>query len=591
MSVTATTDPVRLAVLTNRMQAIVRQMLNTVYRTGRSGVINTARDVIACIVTREDEMLAMGDSLPIMTMAGPDLVTGWARRYHPSVRAGDAFLHNSPYEGNSHTGDHALLVPVVDADGELHCWVYVKAHLADVGNSLPTTAMPGARDVYEEGALVFSCAKVQSDYRDVEDVMRMCTARIRVPEMWRGDYLAMLGAVRTAERELLALGEEIGWGGLHDYMRDWLDHSERRMASAVEALPSGARTGVTRFDAQALPGVEEGLEIRARVEVRGEEGMIEVDCRDNPACVPCGINLTEATSQAAVRLAVFNSLGGEVPVNGGSFRRIRILLRENCVAGIPVHPYSCSMATTGIANRLSGAVQLAFSQLGEGLGMAEPGAAYAAADSIISGRDPRHGGAPFVNLPVLGATGGPAGPHADGWLLLVAGAGGMMLRDSTEMDELLHPIRIEQDRIVTDSEGAGRLRGSPANLVEYGPVGATIELVCSAEANESAPLGARGGGSAPVSHQYKRAADGTLAPVPSPSVVTLGPGEAIVSYSSGGGGYGPPHEREIERVLRDIAEGYVSRGRAAEVYGVAVDADGKLDAAATAALRSAATGA
>lgn len=588
MSVATETDPVRLAVLTNRMQAIARQMLNTVYRTGRSGVINTARDVIACVVTREDEMLAMGNSLPIMTMAGPDLVTKWARRYHPVVRAGDAFLHNSPYEGNSHTGDHGLLAPVVDSDGELRCWVYVKAHLADVGNSLPTTAMPSARDVYEEGALVFSCAKVQSGYRDVEDVMRMCTARIRVPQMWRGDYLAMLGAVRSAEHELLALGEEIGWDALHDYTRDWLNHSERRMAAAIAALPSGVRTGTTRYDAQALPGVEQGLEIRARVDVRSEEGVVEVDCRENPDCVPCGVNLTEATAQSAVRLAVFNSLGREVPVNGGSFRRIQILLRENCVAGIPVHPHSCSMATTGVANRLSGAVQLAFAQLGEGFGMAEAGAAYVAADSIISGRDPRHNGEPFVNLPVLGATGGPAGPNADGWLLLVAGAAGMMLRDSTEMDELLHPIRIEQDRIVPDSEGAGRLRGSPSNLVEYGPVGTTIELVCSAEATESAPLGARGGASAPVTHQYKRATDGKLTPVPSPSVVTLAPGEAIVSYSSGGGGYGPPHERDVERVLYDIAEGYVTREHAAAVYGVAVGADGTLDAAATAALRSAA---
>jgi N-methylhydantoinase B len=576
------TDPLRLAVLTNRMQGIVRQMANTMYRTGRSGVINTARDVIACIVTREDELIAMGESLPIMTMAGPDLVTRWTRHFHPVVRAGDAFLHNSPYHGNSHTGDHGVLAPVVDQEGTLHFWVYVKAHVADSGNSIPTTVTPGARDVYEEGALVFPCVKTQSGYEQINDVLRMCQTRIRVPEMWTGDYLAMVGAVRTAERELLTLAGEVGWDALHAYSEDWLAYSESRMAAAIAELPAGRATAETRYDAQPLPGVEEGLRIRATVEVRPDEGLVEVDCRDNPDCVPCGINLTEATAQAAVRLAVYSSIGRDVPANGGAFRRIRILLRENCVCGIPVHPACCSTATTGVANRLAGAVQIAFAELGDGLGSAEAGGCFAASDSIISGRDPRRGGAPFVNLPVVGVTGGPATPHSDGWLQFVGGAAGMMLRDSTEMDELLHPIRIDEDRLIPDTEGPGRFRGALSNYVEYGPVGTSLELVCAAENTESPALGAAGGGPALIGYQHKRLVDGSLETVDSPSIITLGPGETIVSYSSGGGGYGPPHEREVARVHRDVVEGWVTRERAAAVYGVVIDDAGDVDLGATA---------
>lgn len=578
-------DPLRLAVLTNQMQGIVRQMLNTMYRAGRSGVINTARDVIACIVTPEDELLVMGESLPIMTMAGPDLVTRYAREVHPVFRAGDAFLHNSPYHGNSHTGDHSVFAPVVCPEGILRFWVYVKAHVADTGNSLPTTVMPHARDLYEEGSLVFPAVKVQSDYRDNEDILRMCRSRIRVPEMWVGDYMAMIGAVRTAEQELLKMGAELGWDALREYSSEWLDYGERRMAAAIEGLPSGTRTAETLFDPQPFAGLDDGLKIQATIDVRSDEGIIEVDCRDNPDCVPAGINLTEATSQAAVRLAVYSSIGCEVPVNGGAFRRIKILLRENCVCGIPVHPISCSAATTGIANRLSGAVQLAFADLQDGLGMAEAGGSFAAADSIISGRDPRRNGEPFVNLPVLGITGGPATPLSDGWLMYVGGALGMMLRDSAEMDELLHPILIQEDRLIADSEGPGRFRGTPSNYVEYGPVGTSLELVCGAENTVSPAKGTHAMGTAQVSHQYKRLRDGSLEPVVSPSLVTLQPGERIVSYSSGGGGYGPPYEREVARVRHDVLEGYVTRDRAEEVYGVVLDDDGVVDETATAARR------
>ncbi len=578
-------DPVRLAVLTNRMEGIVRGMLNTMYRTGRSGILNTARDVIACIVTPDDEMLACAESLPIMTLAGPELVTPWLREWHPGAKAGDAFLHNSPYHGNSHAGDHSVFAPVVDDAGQVRLWVCVKAHVADCGNSLPTTCQPSARDVYEEGSLIFTGVQVQSEYETLDDILRMCQVRLRVPEMWTGDFLAMLGAVRTAERELLELGREVGWDALDTYATEWLDYSEGRMASAIRQLPGKTATASTRYDAQPLPGVEQGLTIKATVAVDAEEGSIEVDCRDNADCVPCGINLTEATAIAAVRFAILNSLPGDIPINGGSFRRLKILLRENCVAGIPRHPASCSMATTGVATRLTGAVQIAFADLGEGLGMAEAGGMFAASDSIISGWDPRRGGEYFVNLPVIGATGGAAGPHADGWLLQVGGAAGMMLRDSTEMDELLHPIRIEQDRLVPDTEGPGRMRGALSNYVEYGPVGTSLELVCATESAESPALGARGGQKALVAHQYKRLHDGSTEVVLSPSVVVLAAGESIVSYSSGGGGYGPPHERDSAAVLHDIREGYVSRERAKSVYGVAIDDDGEVDAEATAEAR------
>ena len=63
-------------------------------------------------------------------------------------------------------------------------------------------------------------------------------------------------------------------------------------------------------------------------------------------------------------------------------------------------------------------------------------------------------------------------------------------------------------------------------------------------------------------------------------------GERIASFTTGGGGYGSPAERDPEMVRRDVCEGYISVERAREVYGVYVDDAGKLDAAQTVALRA-----
>ena len=203
-------DGAQLAVLSNRFAAIVRKMQNTLARSGRSGVLNTARDFSCCILTAGGDILMTAESLPIHVTGGPDLQAASMIEFFPEPRAGDAYLHNSPYHGNTHPADHSLLVPVVDADGVHRFTVLAKAHQADCGNSVPTTYMVSARDVYEEGALIFPAVQVQRDYEDIQDVLRMCEMRIRVPEQWRGDYLALVGTVRIGERARPRAGRGAG---------------------------------------------------------------------------------------------------------------------------------------------------------------------------------------------------------------------------------------------------------------------------------------------------------------------------------------------------------------------------------------------
>jgi N-methylhydantoinase B len=58
--------------------------------------------------------------------------------------------------------------------------------------------------------------------------------------------------------------------------------------------------------------------------------------------------------------------------------------------------------------------------------------------------------------------------------------------------------------------------------------------------------------------------------------------------SSGGGGWGDPRRRAPLLVARDVQDGIVSVTAARDLYGVAVDASGKLDTNTTSRLRAAA---
>src|SRR5260221_13953239 len=172
-------DGVRLAILNKRFETVVRKMANTLLRTGRSGVLNSARDFSCCIVTADHKLVTAAECYPIHVLRGADLMSRAMKQFHPGVRKGHAFLHNSPYHGNTHAADHVILVPVVDDAGTHQFTVLVKAHMADCGNSIPTTYMGNARDVYHEGALIFPAVRIQQAFQDNEDILRMCEMRIR----------------------------------------------------------------------------------------------------------------------------------------------------------------------------------------------------------------------------------------------------------------------------------------------------------------------------------------------------------------------------------------------------------------------------
>lgn len=580
-------DPILAAVLANRFEAIVREMMNTLFRAGRSSVLNMARDFSCCVVTADDQLLAAAEGLQVHVL-GAGFQTASMRELHPDLAEGDAFLHNDPFLGNTHTADHTLLVPVF-AGGEHVFTVSAKAHQADCGNSQPTTYMPFATDLYEEGGLNFPCVRVQRDNQDLPDIIRMCRRRIRVPEVWYGDYLASLGAVRIGERRIKELIDEHGLDVVRAFQVWWLDYSERRMAQAVAELPAAEIEAESVHD--PLPDLEDGVKVKVKIGIDPEDKRINVDLSDNIDCVPAGINLSKSCATAGAVIAVFNCIEADVPRNAGSFRRIDVVIREGSAAGGLKFPFSSSMSTTNLLNRLINAAQSSFAQLGDGFGLAEGGGALGVGWGVYSGIDDRNG-EPYINQAVIGNNGGPGGPRCDGWVTYaMPDCAKTVYIDSVEVIEQKYPLHFEKVRLLTDSGGAGRYRGGPASEVVFGPARKNeMQVFYAADFAERPPRGVLGGMSGRGAEAARVGTDGTEVPLPPMGGADLAPGERIRGIEAGGGGYGDPLDRDLELVIEDALEGWVSLESAEQIYGVVVAGsidDGSLtaDPSATASLR------
>lgn len=583
-------DPYLTAIIANRIDGIVREMTHTLLRAARSAVINSARDFSCSICTGDNHLLAAAEGLPIHIF-GSHMQTRTMTEFHKGdIREGDCYLHNDPYTGNTHAADHTFLVPVF-FEGEHLFTTVAKAHQADIGNALPTTYSAGARDQYEEGALIFPAVRVQRDYQMEDDIVRMCRSRIRVPSQWYGDFLAGIGCARVGERRLKELCEKYGRERIKQFIRDWFDYSEQRMIAAIRKLPAATLTNTGAHDpfGSLLP---DGIPLKVTVNIRPEEAMIDLDLTDNVGNVDCGFNESEACATSSTIAGVFNSIDSTVPRNSGSFRRVSVALKDGSVAGRPQFPHSCSVATTNIADRLINIVQSSFAQIGDGFGLAEGGLGMGAGFAVVSGKDDRSADGAYVNQLIIASAGGPGAPGADGWpTYALPVVGGLMYRDSVEIDELKHPMEFRFLRMVPGTAGAGRHRGAPAMELAYGPTHSAMDVLWPCDGTHYAPKGVRGGQDGTCARHFHVRPDGSESELPNIVNVQLQPGEYVRGNHTAGGGYGNPLERDPRRVLKDVLEGYETEVRARDVYGVvftgtAADETLAIDAAATSACRA-----
>lgn len=580
-------DLFTMVVLRRRFEAIIREMINALFKSGRSGVLNTAMDFSCSLTDSSFQSISLALGIPVHVGAIDLIPRAVAEKFGSTMRPGDCFVNNSGYLGNTHCADFTVCAPVFVGD-EIVFYVIARAHLGDMGFPSPTTYSPGARDVYEEG-LILPCVRIQREYKDVDEVLDICRANIRVPDQFFGDYLAVLAAVRTGEARLVELCRRYGLGMVRAFIAEFQDYAERMADQAIRKLPKGSVTKEIFYDSevQELP---DGIPVRATLTVDPGEGIITVDLRDNIDNLPLGINLTESTTTAACLTAVLNVLGSDVPRCTGAFRRVRIEMREGSAIGKPRFPAATSAATTNLCHALIPHIQSMFGMLRPDLGTAYGTIGMPGSCAVVSGTDPRVGNQAFVNQIIMGYWGGPAMHGHDGWLTYGSGASqGILWQSSVEVVEQQQPILVERLEIRQDSGGAGEWEGAPGADCTFRVRANAVRFAVNSASRQFPPPGVQGGGSGAPMRISWRGENGEGGDLPISVDVTLAAGQRLVSEGCGGGGFGHPSRRDPEKVRWGVVEGWISEARAYDVYGVVLSNEGgdlAVDLAGTAARRA-----
>ena len=130
------------------------------------------------------------------------------------------------------------------------------------------------KDMFDEGAIDWPCIKIQKDYKDVADIIKIAMMRNRVPDMWYGDYLACVGSSRVGEKRLEELCKEYGNDIIKDFCEAYQDYGAKRMKEELKTLPKGHYEYDIKAD--AIEGVIPEVNIHIICDTKPEEGMYRI---------------------------------------------------------------------------------------------------------------------------------------------------------------------------------------------------------------------------------------------------------------------------------------------------------------------------
>lgn len=556
-------DAITLEILWKRLISIMDEVDLAVIRTSFSTIVGESRDFACILLNERGESLAQSTfSTPNFTVTLPVTVKEFVRRFPvETLQEGDVLATNNPWIASGHLPDFSIATPVFFR-GRVVAFMGTVAHLADIGGRL---GYFDARDVFEEGFRL-PPVKLFSAGQPDEVLLEVLAANVRVPDMVIGDIHAIIGAQRVGVRRLQEFLEDSHLTDLRRLSHEIHGRSEAAMRAAISAIPDGMYR-----DEIVVDGYKKPVTIRCALEVARD--TIHVDYTgSSPQTAEAAINVVEAATFAATIYPLKCSLVPDIPNNEGLFRPVQVYAPPGSILNcrFPAAVRSRSKVSFHLHSAIYKALAAVIPekvQAGSGAFWSFTAHGYDELDTPFSVH--------FLPWGGIGAT-----DVLDGLSTTAFPLNGSAT--PAEIVENNSPLTIRRRELMPDSGGAGRHRGGLGQRVVVGSISerpATVAV--RPDKLRYPPIGLLGGADAPPGRCRLNGED-----VTADTPFQFARGDELVMEIPGGAGFGPPRERAIEDVERDLLQGLVTAEAATLEYRAASDpATGRMDQAKAVELR------
>jgi N-methylhydantoinase B len=492
-------DPVKLEIFKSLYSSVAEEMGVSLKRSAFSPNIKERRDYSCAVFNQDGTLIAQGDHMPVHLGSMPMSVRAALETI--DLAPGDIVVLNDPYAGGTHLPDVTMVAGVfVDAATRRHgdtartrrsprhsvapsprplFYVANRAHHADIGGATPGS-MGRADEIYQEG-LRIPPVRLMIDGRVNEDVMRLISANVRIPEEREGDLTAQLGAIATGQHRLLEIVGRYGFKEANAYATHLINYTAEMMRRVIRDLPDGVYEAEDFLDDDGYSN--EPVRIRVRIEIAGDHA--DVDFAGSSPQVRGPINAVEAITVSAVYYVFRCLIPRPVPASWGIMQPIKVTAPIGTVVNARP-PAAVAGGNVETSQRIVDTVLLALSKSGA----AVPAASQGTMNNLtIGGTDSRTGRQFAYYETVAGGMG--ARPGLDG----IDGIHTHMtnsLNTPAEALEYAYPMRVVEYSIRPESGGGGQFQGGDGIVREIKLL-SDAQVTILSDRRKTRPYGLNGG--------------------------------------------------------------------------------------------------
>ena len=557
MQTPAQIDPIRFEVVRNALVEATEEMASALRRSAYSTNIKTRQDFSCAFFDRRLRTVAQAFTQPNHLGSMVQTVARAVERYGPeNLGPGDHIVVNQPHTGGVHLNDIVVLSSVY-YNGEVFGYVACLAHHVDVGGGAPAS-IGAFQEVYQEGVII-PPVKLMRDGQINGDVFDLIMAQVRAKRETAGDFRAQIAANNTGIRRLTTLLDRLSPETVSLYVDELIAYTDRRTRVELAKLPAGIYVADGYLDSDGY--TDDPVHLVVKVVIDDDGVLFDFTGFTPQRRAP--VNSTHAMTFSACAYVLKCLMDPDIPVNAGFYRNVRMVAPEgtvvNCTAPFPV--------VGGWETQIR-LIDVIIKALASAIPEQMPAGTEAMiCHSGFGGTDPRTGEAYCFLETMAGGYGGRAtsdGPDA------VQPHGKNTANAPIEETELNYPVLITRYELVEDSEGPGKHRGGLGLRRDYLFPDHETSFTILADRERWGPHGLFGGLAGRQAY-YLLNPDSEVTELGSKVTLQLKKGDLISYRTCGGGGYGPPEERDPQNVLHDVRDGKVTVERARQFYGVAVD--------------------
>ncbi|WP_075657001.1 hydantoinase B/oxoprolinase family protein [Pseudochrobactrum sp. B5] len=505
-------DPVMLEIFNNLFMSIAEQMGVTLQNTAYSVNIKERLDFSCAVFDATGNLVANAPHMPVH-LGSMDASVATAIRENPVIKPGDVFLINAPYNGGTHLPDLTVCTPVFDDEQtEIRFWVASRGHHADIGGIAPGSMSPLAVNIEQEGVYIDNFKLVdQGQFREeaLADLLNGAKYPVRNLTQNVNDLKAQIAANEKGVAELRKMIVHFGEDVVKAYMGHVQDNAAESVRRVLDQLPDG----------QFTYELDQGSKIEVKVTIDRVKREATVDFTGTSEQRPDNFNAPQPVTRAAV-LYVFRVLvDGDIPMNAGCLRPIKIIVPEGSMLS-PHYPAAVVAGNVevsqAVTNCLFGATKAMAAAQGTMNNLTFGNNEYQYYETICSGA--------------------PAGPGFNGADAVHTHMTNSRLTDP-EILETRFPVMLEDFHIRENSGGRGKWTAGNGTHRTIRAL-EELEFAILSGHRRVPPFGLEGGEDGQLGRNEVRRQDGAVEVLKGCDQVVLKAGEAFTIITPTGGGYG-----------------------------------------------------